>query len=119
MRLTQVGRGSTFELVNGGCLYLLYLLTRVLSLPLLLYVFFDDLFRHHSETWALAHPLTCLTCAPGTFAIWAVSCYWFRAIHAGMLKALRGQGLESSLEEDAGATATEAASGAKARAKAD
>ena len=47
--ILNVGRGSLGEAINGGTLYLVYLVVRVLSLPMVLALFAHDL-MYHGET---------------------------------------------------------------------
>jgi len=94
--ILQRGRGTTAEMVNGILLYVLFLLVRVLSLPLWLGLYAHDIYTKPEVTWQ--HPeaglirKTCMITYPlCTLAIWGFSVVWFRPIHKGMLKAVRGK----------------------------
>jgi hypothetical protein len=95
--ILERGRGSTAETVNGLLLYFLFLVVRVLSLPLWLALYAHDLYVAPESTWH--HPdagpmrkMCMLTYPLCTLAIWGLSVSWFQPIHKGMLKALREKG---------------------------
>lgn len=78
---------------------------RLLSLPALLLLYAHDVCYHYEASLGApaAAPLRWLrvTSPVCVLAIWALSCAWFRPIHRGMLKVLRGvdpmQGEEQAL----------------------
>lgn len=103
MLILNVGRGTPAEAINGGMLYLVYLFTRVISLPLMLSTFAYDVLYHNEETWqwairgggfegtrATACTLLTYSTPPCTLVIWILSCLWFLPIHRGMVKVLKG-----------------------------
>eukprot|EP00967_Tisochrysis_lutea_P091865 scaffold132205_cov33-Tisochrysis_lutea.AAC.7 len=102
--LTGIGRGSLFEMANGVCLWLLFLMIRVIGIPLWLVAYVKDV---QSGMMASAdvdraevapgRPALALAAlrvlAPAVqLLLWAISCFWFQKLTAGMLKAVRGGG---------------------------
>jgi len=108
--LLGIGRGGALEALNGAVLYVLYLLVRVLLLPCVLALYLHDAWYFADATWRTpaSAPLVCLraTTFPCTLVIWLLSCAWFRPIHRGMLKVLRGadplEGEDDAIAENVG-----------------
>jgi hypothetical protein len=90
------GRGGIGEILNGLSLYLGWIVFRMLSLPLLFYVYWDDALRYPSLThWIEPQSLALRTLkwliSPGTIAIFGLSALWFVPIQRGIWKALTGK----------------------------
>jgi hypothetical protein len=100
-------------MANGVCLWLLFLVVRVLGIPIWLTAYLYDI-----RSGALAavdvsdvglnvahHPPPALRAlrmlAPAVqMLLWLISCFWFQKLTAGMLKAVRGAGAGSEKREE-------------------
>jgi hypothetical protein len=126
MRRIPEYKASTFFLLNGACivcssmrcrplfsnlrfvccagvnLWVLFVIFRVLSMPLWMCVFSHDCIytNMYTETLGFNGILRNLV-APSTVAIWVLSMTWFVKIHAGMMKALKNLKLEKNPEKKA------------------
>ena len=91
----NIGRGTIFEMINGAVLYLSYILVRLISLPCLLTWLAHDAYTHHELTFGypgtFAHTWIRITSPLAIFCIWLLSVAWFKPIHKGMMKVIRGK----------------------------
>ena len=103
--IMNVCRRTVAEAVNGGCLYVTYLLLRLVSLPLAIAAYAYDAYRFPDTTWGWAMvaggatPAMAASAPVCTLVIWGMSCVWFAPIHKGMMKVLRGDDPTPSQEE--------------------
>ena len=103
--ILNVCRHSLAEAVNGGCLYVTYLLLRLVSLPCAVAGYAYDAHRLPLNTWQWAWhagPATRALAASApicSLVIWAMSCVWFAPIHKGMMKVLKGDDPTPTQEE--------------------
>jgi len=88
---------SLLHMVNGGCLWLAFIVFRLILFPFWFYQFFQDLSVAWSspEKWDLVYTQAGFVetfVYPVTIAfLLVVSTMWFSAIHKGFLKALAGK----------------------------
>ena len=100
MVISGVGRGSLGETLNGACLWLLYLVFRVLMLPAWLIAFYSDAAENYARSYgafddaaadvAMPHRLLHRIVPCSIVGLWLICLLWFDALTKGMLKALRG-----------------------------
>jgi len=85
-------------MLNGVCLWLLFLGVRVIGIPVWLAAYASDVRAGALSPAAGAAPATlALTplrvLAPAVqLMLWVISCFWFSKLTAGMIKAVRGGG---------------------------
>jgi hypothetical protein len=91
-------------MANGVCLWLLFLAVRVLGIPIWLLAYWHDMRSGAVSAVDASAPglgdrppaLRALRLvAPAVqVLLWLISCFWFRKLTAGMLKAVRGAGAD-------------------------
>jgi hypothetical protein len=81
------GYKGIFRTINGVSLWLLYLVFRIINLPVWLYTYYNDAVTHPTifkdAHWALRWSVW-----PSTLFLWLLSCVWFYKITMGILKAV-------------------------------
>eukprot|EP00468_Gymnochlora_sp_CCMP2014_P011715 CAMPEP_0167755718 /NCGR_PEP_ID=MMETSP0110_2-20121227/8982_1 /TAXON_ID=629695 /ORGANISM="Gymnochlora sp., Strain CCMP2014" /LENGTH=242 /DNA_ID=CAMNT_0007641741 /DNA_START=112 /DNA_END=840 /DNA_ORIENTATION=- len=93
--LTILGRlkmkESPLYLFCGVSLYVTYVISRMISLPLTLLWLLVDLFTQPGETWNVTSRPFITYCIVSCLGIFALSAMWFSKIHNGLMKHLNAK----------------------------
>jgi len=59
-----------------------------------------DMYHHPAETWGECSKSHISFCVLSCFIVYAMSAFWFKKIHNGLMKHLNGKGTEGGAELD-------------------